>query len=51
MSELKPYQVEVNGAETTLMLSDEEAKERGLKSADAKAVEPAANKSRSAANK
>lgn len=56
---LKPYDVEINGMQTTLMLSDEQAKERGLFKAEPKpkAAEPAAkaktpaNKSRSAADK
>jgi hypothetical protein len=50
--ELKEYEVEINGVETTLLLSDDDAKERGLKGGKTPAGEkqaPApANKARSA---
>lgn len=45
---LKDYEVEVNGVKTTLRLSDEDAKARGL---EAKKTAAPANKSRTAANK
>lgn len=51
---LKPYKTTVNGYETTLMLSDEDAKAQGLKTAEAptkKVAAKPANKSRTAANK
>ena len=54
---LKPYKVTVYGHETTLLLSDEDAKAQGLlkdqpakKAASKQAAKPA-NKSRTAANK
>lgn len=37
---VKPYNVEINGTPTTLLLSDEDAKERGLKAADVVKVKP-----------
>lgn len=46
---LKPYTVTVNGMETTLLLSDEDAKNRGLV-AEKKAPAPA-NKARAATTK
>lgn len=46
--ELKEYKVEVNGVETTLLLTDEDAKNRGITS---KGSAPSDNKSRTAANK
>jgi hypothetical protein len=53
---LKPYKTTVNGYETTLLLSDEDAKAQGLlkepaKKAEAKQAPKAANKSRTAKNK
>lgn len=52
---LKKYDVTINGVETSLMLSDEDAKAEGLYREPAKAQEkkaPApANKARKAANK
>lgn len=52
---LKPYNVTVNGYETTLLLSDEDAKRNGLFKADppaeAKKAAPPANKARRAPNK
>jgi hypothetical protein len=57
---VKQYTVEINGMETTLLLSDEDAKERGLKPSDVvkpEADEPEAkgrtpaNKARTPANK
>lgn len=53
---LKPYNVTVNGWETTLLLSDEDAKREGLLKDAApafakKAAKAPANKSRTAANK
>jgi hypothetical protein len=56
MSELRPYKVEMNGIVTTLLLSDEDAKARGLDAAvepepETKAAEPAASKARRARNK
>ena len=30
MSDLKPYKIEVNGTKSTVLLSDEDAKTRGL---------------------
>lgn len=50
---LKPYKVTVYGHETTLLLSDEDAKAQGLlkaKPETKQAVKPA-NKSRTAKNK
>lgn len=49
---LKPYKVTVNGYETTLLLSEEDAKRQGLVTdkSEKKAPEPA-NKARSAKNK
>lgn len=44
---LKEYDVEINGRQTTLQLSDEDAKAMGL----AAAAEKSAAKARSAANK
>lgn len=46
--ELHPYDVEVNGTATTLLLSESDAKERGLTK---KAAAKPANKSRTAPNK
>lgn len=51
---LKKYDVVVNGVETTLMLSDEDAKASGLlkaESAEKKAAPKPANKARKAPNK
>ena len=53
---LKPYNVTVNGHETTLLLSDEDAKAQGLltekpASVAKKAAKKPANKARTAANK
>lgn len=53
---LKPYKTTVNGTETTLMLSEADAKEQGLfkepaKKAAAKQAPKAANKARTASNK
>lgn len=52
---LKPYNTTVNGYETTLMLSDEDAKKQGLlkgePKTDAKQAEKPANKARKAPNK
>lgn len=50
---LKPYKVTVYGHETTLMLSDEDAKAQGLlkEKPAAKQAPKAANKSRTAKNK
>jgi hypothetical protein len=52
---LKPYDVTINGTETTLMLSDEHAKAQGLLKAepktDAKKAPAPANKARKAPNK
>ena len=49
---LKPYKTTVNGYETTLMLSDADAKAQGLfKETDAKQAPKAANKARKASNK
>lgn len=51
---LKPYKVTVYGHETTLMLSDEDAKRQGLlkeKQAPEKQAPKPANKSRTASNK
>jgi hypothetical protein len=55
---VKRYDVEINGVKTTLQLTDEDAKSRGLtKSSDdakpeeAKQAKAPANKSRSAASK
>lgn len=53
----KEYDVVINGVATTLKLSDEDAKARGLLKSEAPKKEPAAkkatpaNKSRAAANK
>lgn len=53
----KEYDVVINGVETTLKLSDEDAKARGLLKVEAPKKEPAAkkatpaNKSRTASNK
>lgn len=49
---LKEYDVEINGVATTLQLSDEDARARGLTAKpESKAAEPARNKSRRAPNK
>lgn len=51
---VKRYNVVINGVETTLQLTDEDAKARGLtveKKAESKAAKAPANKSRSASNK
>lgn len=50
---LKPYEAEVNGVQTTLLLTEEDAKARGLKekSSGAKQAPRPANKARTAANK
>lgn len=50
---VKRYDVVINGVETTLQLTDEDAKARGLtkSSSDAKQAKAPANKSRSASNK
>ena len=50
---LKPYKVTVNGYETTLLLSDEDAKAQGLLEVEPaeKQAPKAANKARTAANK
>jgi hypothetical protein len=49
VGELKPYKVQLNGQPTTLLLSDEDAKARGLKPKGA--VRTAANKARTADHK
>ena len=51
---MKTYEVEINGVATTLQLSDEDAKARGLKASDEEKTKEAkapANKARTAANK
>jgi hypothetical protein len=51
---VKTYNVEINGVPTTLLLSDEDAKERGLKSSDVvkpEAKPEADTKSHTPANK
>lgn len=48
---LNRYEVEINGVQTTLLLSDADAKAQGLKPVDEKAKAAAANKSRNPANK
>lgn len=49
---LKPYKTTVNGYETTLMLSDADAKAQGLKvEAEEKQAPAPANKARKAPNK
>lgn len=49
---LKEYDVEINGVATTLQLSDEDAKARGLTAKpEVKAAEPTRNKARRAPNK
>lgn len=58
MGELKPYETTINGATTTVMLTDDDAKARGL-TGDAKAADkvedkqarPVPNKARTASNK
>lgn len=53
-SAVNRYDVVINGIQTTVQLSDEEAKARGLKTSDDKPAEKAktpANKSRTPANK
>lgn len=47
---MKKYDVEINGVTTTLLLSDEDAKARGLTSVAEKAKTPA-NKAKTPANK
>jgi hypothetical protein len=50
--ELKAYKVEVNGTETTVLLSDADAERRGLSDKDlASKASSASNKSRTASNK
>ncbi len=49
MGKLNPYDVEINGVQTTIKLTEEQAKARGFMS-DKKAPAPA-NKARTAANK
>lgn len=53
MSELKNYDVEINGWPTTVKLTEAEARERGLTEAVPAKVKarPAANKARTPANK
>lgn len=49
---LKEYDVEINGVATTLQLSDEDAKARGLTAKpEVKVTEPTRNKARRAPNK
>lgn len=47
----KLYDVEINGIATTLVLTDEQAKERGLEPAQARKPKAAPTKVRTAANK
>jgi hypothetical protein len=51
VGELKPYAATIHGHETTLMLTDDEAKARGLADVADKQARPASNKSRTASNK
>jgi hypothetical protein len=48
---LKPYRVTIDGRETTLLLSDADAKARGLSQPEAKKAAAPANKARVAKNK
>lgn len=48
---MKQYNVEINGVETTLQLSDEDAEARGLTTPVPEKSKTAENKSRTTANK
>lgn len=48
---MKKYNVTVNGVETTLMLTDEDAEARGLKAKPESKAKTAANKARNPSNK
>lgn len=48
---LKVYEVEINGHTTTVQLSDEDAKARGLTASNVAKARPAANKAATPANK